>query len=363
MIATLLFRPLCCFLLALTSRADILEKNHMIRDNGLPWHIQGISWFGFETQDMVMNGLWSHPMTFYMDLLQQEGFNAMRVPFSSEWILYHFDSYPYDGLLGSDPERQHKKSIEILDDVFDMAHTRGIRILLDLHRLKWDYISELWYSTVDERFTSDTFLQAWYAVLDRYQGHPALWGVDLLNEPHGTATWGTGDHSNDWRLFAEYALAQIEARYTNATWIYMVEGVGWGKDLTGAAYAPLRPPISAVNRTVYSVHNYGKSVVSSVNPYDVNSLHQDWDAHFGFLPYVITGEYGGLDTIDEPWMENYAKYLITKNITDTFFWSLGPNSGDVAGYLHDDWTTVDTFKRELVQSLGRGVGGLRPSDV
>ena len=331
---------------------DTFHDGGFVRSDGTPWHVQGIAWFGFETQDMVVNGLWKNSMTFYMDVLKQENFTTLRVPFSSEWILFHFDAYPYDGMLGGDPDRQHKKSIEILDDVFDMAHERGIRILLDLHRLKWDYISELWYSQYDDRFTSNTFLQAWYAILDRYQHHPALWGVDLLNEPHGSATWGSGDTSTDWRLFAEYALSNIEQRYgANATWIYMVEGIGWGKDLSGARAAPLRPPASAANRTVYSAHNYGKSVVASVDPYNVNALEQDWEQHFGFLPFVVTGEYGGLDNVDAQWMRNYVHYLRRKNMTDAFFWSLGPNSGDVAGYLLDDWTTVDTLKRGIVQSL------------
>jgi endoglucanase len=51
-------------------------------------------------------------------------------------------------------------------------------------------------------------------------------------------------------------------------------------------------------------------------------------------------------------MDKYTDYLLQKNMTDAFFWSLGPNSGDVEGLLLDDWTTVDPVKVRLMQKLG-----------
>jgi endoglucanase len=352
-----MYRAFIMALLSWSGLAYHLKDGRVYNDHNEAMRIRGINWFGFETQDKVVNGLWEHPMSFYFDLMATEGFNVVRTPFSSELILYNMDSYPYDGFLTADPQNQHKKSIEILDNFFDMAHARNMSILLDLHRLKWDFISELWYSPMDPRFPSESYFTAWFAILDRYQDHPALWGVDMINEPHGPATWGTNNPSTDWHQFVQYAIPRFEERYPKAKWIYMVEGIGWGKDLTGAHGSPLDFfGTSAEHRVAYSAHSYGKSVVPSVNVYDEGALRADWDSNFGFLAAdhkntVMVGEYGGLTNVDSVWMTSFAKYLVEKQMTDAFFWSLGPNSGDVSGLLLDDWTSVDEFKRGIVQTI------------
>ena len=41
-------------------------------------------------------------------------------------IFYHFDDYQDNGFVSADPLCQHKKSIEILDRLMDMAHERNI---------------------------------------------------------------------------------------------------------------------------------------------------------------------------------------------------------------------------------------------
>jgi endoglucanase len=341
-----------------TANAFTVGPNGSLVDGrGHALQVRGISWFGMETPDRAPNGLWTHNMTFYMDLLADEGFNVLRVPFSAEWAVGDFDAYPDQSFVRADPEHQHKKSVDILDSVFDKARERNMLVLLDLHRLNWQYISELWYDPNDGRFTADEFYAAWFALLDRYHDHPALWGVDLLNEPHGRATWGDGNPATDWRAFAEEAIARIEQRYagTPRRWVYLVEGVGWGKDLSRAGQHPVRPPPSAAKRVSYSAHNYGRSVVPGMDVHNVGWLHQDWDAHFGYLgglnQSVVTGEWGGMTSVDRDWMQHYVDYLRATNMPNAFFWSLGPNSGDVQGYLLDDWTSVDPFKREVTQAL------------
>lgn len=331
------------------------KDGQLYSNNDQPLRIRGMNWFGFETQDKVVNGLWAHPMSFYFDLLQEEGVNFLRVPFSAEWVVKNPSTYPWERLISADPELPHKTSFEILDMFFDMAHRRGMFILLDLHRLDWDYISEVWYSTTDNRFFPEDFMTAWFTVLDRYKNHSALFGIDLKNEPHGMATWGDKNPLTDWAMFSEQAITRIEERYPGNRWIYMVEGIKWGKDLSGVLDSPVRVPLSASNRIVYSAHNYGNSVVPSINVDDVEGLHRDWDEHFGKVRQagytVVTGEYGGLTSVDQVWMRLYVHYLQTRNMTDAFFWSLGPNSGDVGGYLLDDWTHPDSFKRNIIHEL------------
>lgn len=324
-------------------------------DGGAPFHIRGMSWFGFETQDFVVNGLWQNPMDVYMDILQTAGVNVLRVPFSAEWILYHKDLYPYEGMVSADPEHQHTMSWHILESLFDKAAKRNIHIMLDLHRLHKEYISELWYSPTDNEYTEEGFFKTWFTMLDHFGRKPNLMAVDLLNEPHGQATWGSGNPATDWHMFAQHAIQQLQERYPNSTWLYFVEGVSWGKQLSDVLQHPIQAPPRAQDRIVYSPHCYGKSVVPMVDATNVDALHWDWDSSFGIVRdagyTVVTGEWGGRTDLDAEWMQHYANYLQRKNMTDNFFWSLGPNSGDVQGFLLDDWTTVDSFKADLLRQL------------
>lgn len=316
-------------------------------------HLRGISWFGFETQDFVINGLWVHPMKYYVDLLRENEINFIRVPFSAEWIYYNWDLYPYDGLVSADFDNQHKKSIEILDRLVDLLEENGMFIMFDLHRLHKEYISELWYSPTDDKYPSSIFFDSWFRLLDRYANRTHLLAIDLLNEPHGKATYGSDDPSTDWRLFVESAIPQFQQRYPNASFLFVVEGINWGHDLSLYKQYPLR--LSIPNRVVFSPHVYGKSVVSSTDTSYPPALWNEWYSSFAYLrelnESLIIGEWGGQTTIDKYWMTLFTDYLKTKNIRDNCFWSVGPNSGDVQGWLLDDWTTIDQFKNDRIQKL------------
>lgn len=330
-------------------------KKGQIYLNEKPVSLRGLSWFGFETQDFVINGLWSHPMEWYVDLLSRLQINSVRVPFSSEWIYYHFDLYPYDGLVSADPGSQHKTSIEILNRFFDLTQEKGITILLDLHRLHKEYISELWYSPTDRKYTTETFFDTWFAILDRYQDRPNLMGIDLINEPHGPATFGTGNPSNDWKMFVENAIPRFVERYPDRKWLFFIEGIEWGHTFRDYRNHPFDLPDVLQTRIVFSPHVYGKSVVAST-PSDVWSLHNNWKNDYGFLrteleKTVVPGEWGGQTYLDADWMNIFGDYLIAKNMTNNFLWSLGPNSGDVAGLLLDNWTDLDMFKVQLLERI------------
>jgi len=329
-------------------------ENNDILYNGTPIYLRAMSWFGFETQDFVVNGLWTHSLEWYFQLLKRENINAIRIPFSAEWIHYNIDKYPLQAAISADPSLQNKKSIEILDDVFENAKKYGILILLDLHRLHKEYISELWYSPYDSDYPTTIFFQTWFAILDRYHNHTQLLGIDLLNEPHGRATFGSGDRETDWRLFVEDAIPQFLDRYNEDEWLFFIEGIEWGHTFKNYPGNPFSFPDTIQKRIIFSPHVYGKSVVPSTNM-DPNVLHQVWHDDFGFLiddgKTVVPGEWGGKVDIDSDWMSIFTDYLISHRMTNNFLWSLGPNSGDVAGYLLDDWTTIDNFKRSMLQKV------------
>ncbi len=47
--------------------------------NGVQFKLKGASWFGFETANNVVHGLWAQSYTKLLDFLANNGFNAIRV--------------------------------------------------------------------------------------------------------------------------------------------------------------------------------------------------------------------------------------------------------------------------------------------
>lgn len=330
-------------------------EDGVIKRAGETVEIRGVSWFGFETEAFITHGLYSHNMDYYFDKLDEVGINALRIPFSAEWIFYNYNVSPSNGMIAADPSLQGKKCIEVLDTLFDKAQERGIGIMLDLHRLHKEYISELWYSPTDGQYPSNVFLEVWKIMIDRYKDRPNLMAIDLLNEPHGRATWGSGNPSTDFALFVEYAIEELMSSFPDGHWVYFVEGINWGHDLQDYNRHPLQLPPEAENKVVFSPHVYGSSVVPGTSN-DPKVLYPHWDWTFGFLhenygKTVVVGEWGGRTDLDANWMNILANYFLEKGMKSNFFWSLMPNSGDVKGLLLDDYSTIDDFKKGVIQRV------------
>ncbi len=81
-------------------------------------------------------------------------------------------------------------------------------------------ISELWYTGT---YSQAQWLNDLRFVANRYKNVPSVIGVDLKNEPHGAATWGTGNADTDWNKAAERGAAAVLA--VAPKWIIAVEGI------------------------------------------------------------------------------------------------------------------------------------------
>src|SRR5690606_16218224 len=198
----------------------------------------------------------------------------------------------------------------------------GLRILLDHHRSDagaGPNGSGLWYTSAypESRWISD-----WTMLAARYAGNPTVIGADLHNEPHGSATWGSGG-VNDWRLAAERAGNAILA--VNPNWLIIVEGVEqassgnywWGGNLSNAGTHPVR--LNVPGRLVYSAHDYPASVYPQSwfnDPNYPKNLPQVWDRNWGYLfrqniAPVMLGEFGSklATASDQQWFNQLTAYL------------------------------------------------------
>jgi endoglucanase len=342
---------------------EFFAKDGAIYQGDLRAHIKGVNWFGMETEVYAFHGLWAVSMMFVLDFLVQNKFNAVRVPFSAELAL-GLDTLKCTSInTFANPDFADCTPGRLLDAFVRECEKRGIIVMLDMHRLKGNGgITELWY---DATYTEETIIRAWRVMAARYANSPAVFAADLKNEPHGSATWSSGNAQTDWNKAAERIGNAVLS--VNPRLLIFVEGVEthkgvgswWGGNLMGVRDAPIN--LARPNKLVYSPHVYGPSVYAQ--PYFSDgafpaNLPAIWNNHWAFLKRenlgaVCVGEWGGWmrsDNRDDVWHNAFAAFLRAQEI-DYFYWCLNPNSGDTGGLLGDDWKTPVAAKLRLLDTV------------
>lgn len=351
---------------------------------GAPVRIAGVNWFGFETANHVVHGLWARDYKSMIDQMKSLGYNTIRMPYSDDILKPGTmpDSISHDG---KNTDLRGLTSLQVLDKIVAYAGQSGLKIVLDRHRPDGAGQSALWYTASVPESTWITNLKALAA---RYKGNSAVVGIDLHNEPHDPACWGCGDTSRDWRLAAQRAGNAVLS--VNPELLIMVEGVQsyngtngwWGGNLMGVAQHPVQ--LDVPNRLVYSAHDYATSVAQQSwfsDPSFPANMPGIWDKYWGYIfkqnvAPVWLGEFGTTlqPSVDQKWLAELVKYLRSTSAygADSFhwtFWSWNPNSGDTGGILKDDWQTVDTAKDAYLASIkapgfdpGPGPGPGGPGD-
>ncbi len=336
-----------------TSGSQILDSNNE------PVKIAGVNWFGFETSNYVVHGLWSRGYKDMMNQMKNLGYNTIRLPYANQ----DFDSgvNPNGIDYSKNPDLQGLSPIQIMDKIVAYAGQIGMKIILDQHRPDSSGQSALWYTNAypESRWISD-----WQMLAQHYANNPTVVGADLHNEPHDNACWGCGDNSVDWQAAATRAGNAILS--VNPNWLIIVEGVQnynnqyywWGGNLMGVKDHPIN--LNIANRVVYSAHDYPSSVNSqpwfSAGNYPDN-LPGVWDQYWGYISKnniapVILGEFGSKlqTTSDQQWFNTLVNYLKGNNI-NWIFWSWNPDSGDTGGLLADDWVTVNQNKQQPLSTI------------
>ncbi len=328
--------------------------------------LQGINWFGMEVKTHTPNGLWVRD---YKDLLAQIktlGYNTIRLPYSVEGLRSK-DISGVDFSIGANKDLKGKTTLEVMDLVIQEAQRQGLLILLDSHTLKDGQIPELWYG---DGYTEKDWIDTWLLLAKRYKNSKNVIGADLKNEPHGRASWGTGDISTDWRLAAERAGNQILK--VNPTWLVLVEGVEnnvpqqkqwgyvWGANLEGVSKYPVR--INVSKKLVYSPHEYGSSEYSWFKEASFpRNLYKRWEIGFHYIATqrinpIWVGEFGGyhVDNVSKEgiWQQKFVEFIGQKNLHFTY-WCLNPNSEGTGGILLDNWRSVNVPKQALLNKVLR----------
>jgi endoglucanase len=353
------------------------KGNQIVDANGNAVRITGVNWFGFETGNQVVHGLWSRGYRSMLDQVKSLGFNTLRIPFSNQMLASGAATTSIN--YSANPDLQGLTPIQCMDKVISYAGQIGLKVFLDRHSAKADNFAneDLWYIPGDSYYTEAQWINDWVMLAKRYAGNSTVIGADLFNEPKKSATWGNSAPATDWNKAAERCANAILG--ANPNWLIIVEGVEkynnqgtwWGGNLTGAAQYPVI--LAVPNKLVYSAHDYPASVFSQTwfsDPTYPKNLPSVWNSNWGYLfqnqtAPVIVGEFGSklVTASDQTWMRSLLAYMNgdstlsgtnslapgQKGISWTY-WSLNPNSGDTEGILNSDWTTVNTAKMAYLQA-------------
>ena len=270
--------------------------------------IRGLNWFGFETEYANLMCTWNGDIAKHIDMIEALDFNYIRLPFSLDFIV--------------DADWVH------MDEFFDLAEEKDLKVLLDFHRLENTHQSPVPYN---DKYSFEDFLQGWITILDRYETYSTLEAVDIFNEYQG-------DNYVEWNSLARQIVSFIENAFPER-FRYYVGGVSWGGNLHDMDLSDL----PFFDRVTYTIHKYW---FSDSAPYD-----DKWN--YSIKKPVMTGEFGYMS--NEPHQVDFAykfvDYLIKNNIRDTFFWTWSYNSGDTGGILKEDCETIDTAKMDLLHYL------------
>ncbi len=334
--------------------------------------IKAINWFGLETSNCAPHGLWQISLDAGLAQIASFGFNTIRLPFSNECLTA---TEPTSIDYTKNPDLVGKTPLQVMDAVVAKARRYGLSVILDRHRPDSSAQSELWYTA---QYSEARWIADWTMLAKRYKSDSTVIGVDLHNEPRGTACWGCGIKARDWAAAATRAGNAVLA--VNPKLLIIVEGVEkqaskgitwWGGGLADAATRPIK--LKVAHRLVYSTHDYPASVFAqkwfSAKNYPAN-LAGVWTTNWGFLQQknlapVLIGEFGTkLQTSsDQKWLTTLVSY-IKQNKLSFAYWSFNPNSGDTGGLVQDDWVTPQQAKLTALRPIlgpGRTVKPILPA--
>ncbi|WP_062303976.1 cellulase family glycosylhydrolase [Demequina subtropica] len=353
--------------------------------DGNPVWLTGANWFGFNTAERVLHGLWTADMEAVLDQVAQRGINVLRVPISTELLLEWKDGQAeISGSVNQAGPQAGLDTLEVFDAFLAGCKERGVKVILDVHSALADnsgHLAPVWFAG---GVTAEDFVAGWEWVAKRYRDDDTILAFDLENEPHGLpsesprATWGGGDAATDWQAVSQDLALRILAIHPDV--LVMVEGIEaypkagaswsstnaadyditwWGGNLRGVADAPVDLG-SFQDRLVYSPHEYGPLVYEQpwfTSSFSKASLERDvWEPNWlyldseGIAPLLI-GEWGGRlgqDERQDRWMAAVRDLIVERRLAHTF-WCVNPNSGDTGGLLLDDWATWDEEKYALLE--------------
>jgi endoglucanase len=373
--------------------------NRIVDSNGADVRMTGVNWYGFETTDHLVHGLYAKDYKTILNTIKTLGYNVIRIPFSNELVETNPVPTNFTTSAGGTPantELTGQTALQDLDSIVSYAGSIGLRIVLDNHRSEAGNSNEasgLWYTST---YPQSNWIADWQTMATRYSaakftfnGNPTVIGVDLRNEPHLSGTNGnsgscwTGDTATNgcpttltaqnWPVAAVAAGNAVLA--INPKLLVFVEGndcydgtCGWqGGNLMGVATNPI--VLGVTGQLVYSAHDYGPTVFNQPwfnSSTTAASLSQVWNKYWGYIPAggnaaVWLGEFGTGNAATDvqnttagsegQWFQSLVAYLQSSPSINWTYWAL--NGEDSLGLLDSNYdaTPANAQKQSMLQGI------------
>ncbi len=298
--------------------------------NGTPVKLGFVNWYGAESPDYVVGGLAYQPVSEIISQIVSLGFNGVRLPWSNQ--MWEANPVVPAALVAANPQFAGEHARTVFEQVVQDLANAGLMVILDDHNSAAEWCcsstdgNTLWYNPA---YPQSAWISDWESVVAQFKNVPQVIGVDLRNEPRGTATWG-GSSATDWQAAAELGGDAVQSVDPNL--LVFVEGVNYALDLSGVATLPVT--LTDSGHVVYEAHDYGFDH-SGVTDYDgyVAQIQSDWGYLVGQVPLWV-GEFGtcntaascvdSTDTADDGvWFSAITRYLGYHNLN----WSYWPVNG------------------------------------
>ncbi len=377
--------------------------NKILDSNGTEVRIAGVNWYGFETSNYLINGLWAQDYKTILNTIKSLGYNVIRIPFSNQMV--ESDPVPsnyttYANGVPANTALVGQTSLEDMDTIISYAGSIGLRVILDNHRSEAGNSNEangLWYTSA---YPQANWIADWKTMATRYSastftidGNPTVIGMDLRNEPHlianGAYTGGcwTGDTetngsytgcpasltSQNWPVAAEAAGNAVLA--INPKLLIFVEGndcydgsCDWqGGNLAGVATNPV--VLSVSGQLVYSPHDYGPNLYAQ--PWFTSSttdasLEAIWNKYWEYISAAGTapvwvGEFGTDNTSTDiqntaagsqgQWFEDLVAYLQANPTLNWTYWALNGEDSYALLDSNYDAAPVSSLKQSMLAAM------------
>lgn len=385
--------------------------NEILDANGNEVRIAGINWYGFETTDFIIHGLWAQDYHTILNTIKSLGYNVIRMPFSNQMVESNpvptnFAASTGAGFVNKD--LNGLTALQVMDKIIQTAGNVGLRVILDNHRSEAGNSNEangLWYTSA---YPQANWLADWQTMVNRYssfkdpEGNPIVIGVDLRNEPHlvvngsDTGACWTGDTTTsgsytgcpvtntaqNWPVAAEAAGNAVLA--INPNLLVFVEGIDcysgfcdWqGGNLAGVASNPV--VLNVPNQLVYSAHDYGPNLFQQPwfnSSTTVATLQAIWNKYWNYINAngtapVWIGEFGTDNNSSDiqntaagsqgQWFENLVAFLQANPTLNWTYWAI--DGEDSFALLDSSYSTpVSATKQSLLAAMQfplTGGGGL-----
>ncbi|SDT89072.1 Aryl-phospho-beta-D-glucosidase BglC, GH1 family [Verrucomicrobium sp. GAS474] len=279
---------------------------------------------------------YTYPTSAEFDYYHGKGLNLIRLPFLWERLQPTLNA----ALNAAELAR--------MDTVVGYAHARGMKIILDMHNYDRYNGNLVGFTAVPD----SAFRDVWRRIADHYKAESAVYGYDIMNEPHDTG--------GAWPASAQQAVSGI--REVDATHYVMVEGDNWAGAYAWETSNANLDILDPAGRLVYEAHCYFDAAASgsySVS-YDAQGAYPTigvdrvrpfvhWLQFHNFQGYI--GEVG-VPYNDSRWLtclSNFYDFVVANGLSTTY-WAGGPSWSSTDGLNCEPVGGVDRPQMSVIQN-------------